>query len=61
MVYPPGMFHEKITPGFIKPLVNHGHAKAVVIDRSILLIAGFDPEGKVRINIEDGKLVLRPV
>jgi len=55
------MFHEKLTPGFIKPIVNHGHAKAVVIDRNIWRVAGFDPDtSKVRINIEDGKLVLRP-
>ncbi len=55
------MFHEKITPGFIKPIVNHGNAKAIIIDRSIWLVAGFDPDkSKVRINIEGGKLVLRP-
>ena len=44
----------------LKKIVNHGHAKAVILDRVLLKSLDFYPEGEVDLRIENGNIVLTP-
>lgn len=45
----------------IKKLVRYGNSQAIVLDRAILELLGIQEGGEVKLSIEGGALVLRPV
>lgn len=45
----------------IKKLVRYGNSQAIVLDRAILELLGIQEGGEVKLSIQDGALVIKPV
>jgi len=44
----------------VKRLVKHGNSQALILDKSLMDVAGIEPNSLVAIDIKDNRLVIGP-